>query len=347
VNIFGIPFSFLPHEGDGGSEGKTQKNKIQIEVLPDQAEYEISWPNIIHIDRELNPRLHVDISKITPLTLDAANTRISADLAPFLDGVPDLEKCTKIDLEKIESRLRMQEIIFRTTAQIYEAMQSSWKDKGTSYALIGQVFKWVEKYLASDRIRIEPPLFALDTLRVRIMYMLNMNRIVEHLWNFIRLQETERIIPIFDPNKKIRSSGDMPTWWTTKPCIITQKSHISHCVFDSTWEDTEAYRIQNNPHVIAWAKNDHLGFGIMYIFEGVVRTYYPDFLIKLNNGKTLVLETKGQDNAMVKEKRRALAEWVEAVNALKDYGQWCSDISFNTADVDGIIGKHLSLSAET
>jgi type III restriction enzyme len=28
------------------------------------------------------------------------------------------------------------------------------------------------------------------------------------------------------------------------------------------------------------------------------------------------------------------------VNSLKEYGQWCNDISFNVADVDGIIEKH-------
>jgi type III restriction enzyme len=52
-----------------------------------------------------------------------------------------------------------------------------------------------------------------------------------------------------------------------------------------------------------------------------------------------VLETKGQDSPEVHEKRRALEEWVEAVNSLKEYGEWCSVISFNIADVDGIIEK--------
>jgi type III restriction enzyme len=39
-------------------------------------------------------------------------------------------------------------------------------------------------------------------------------------------------------------------------------------------------------------------------------------------------------------KRAALAEWVQCVNALKEYGEWASDISYNVADVDGIIAKH-------
>jgi type III restriction enzyme len=198
----------------------------------------------------------------------------------------------------------------------------------------------VEKYLASNKIRIEPPLFSMDALKVRIMYMLNMSRIVEHLWKFITCEETEVLIPLFDQNRKVRSTGDMPSWWTSKPNAPAKKSHISHCVFDSAWEDAEAYRIENNPHVKAWAKNDHLGFGILYTWAGITHTYYPDFLVKLDAGETLILETKGRDGPQVQEKRRALAEWVEAVNALGEYGQWRCAISFNVADVDGIIAGY-------
>ncbi|MDR2435534.1 MAG: hypothetical protein LBD47_13350 [Treponema sp.] len=205
---------------------------------------------------------------------------------------------------------------------------------------VGRPGKRGERYLESDRIRIDPPLFAMDKLRVRIMLMLNMSRIVEHLWNFIRLRETEQIVPVFDPNSKIRSTGHMPAWWTSKHREPTVKSHITHCVHDSAWEAAEAYKIEKNPHVTAWAKNDHLGFGILYTFEGVPHYYYPDFLIKLDNEKILVLETKGQDNSLVQKKRRAIAEWVEAVNSLKEYGQWHCDISFNVADIDGIIEKY-------
>ena len=132
---FGIPFSFLPHEGEGGGGG-TPRPKYAVHVNHDNARYEISWPNIIRIDHELNPRLHVDILKIEPLTLDASKTRISAEVAPFLDGKPDLTKCTQIDLEKIEKHLRMQEIIFQTAARLYEAMESSWKEKGSNPAQV-------------------------------------------------------------------------------------------------------------------------------------------------------------------------------------------------------------------
>ena len=39
-------------------------------------------------------------------------------------------------------------------------------------------------------------------------------------------------------------------------------------------------------------------------------------------------------------KRKALAEWISAVNGLGECGVWCNDVSYNVADLDGIIAKH-------
>lgn len=341
VNIFGIPFSFLPHESDEAGKPRTTPPKTQVEALKERAEYEISWPNIIRIDREFKPKLSIDLNRIDTLELEASETRLKADMAPIINGKTDLTLCTQIDLEKLDAELRMQSIIFKVAGQVYESMQASWQNAGTKYSLLGQVIRVVEEYLQSDIIVINPPLFNTDPLRKRIMYMVNMNKIVQHLWSFIKLDQTERIIPIFDSSKKVRSTADMPTWFTSKPCCITSHSQISHCVYDSAWEATESYKLENNPHVVSWVKNDHLGFEIVYVFDGVVRKYTPDFLVKLDNGKTIVLETKGQETRRDKEKRKALAEWVEAVNNWEDFGVWCNDVSYNVADVDGIIAKHL------
>ncbi len=345
VNIFGIPFTFLPHEAGDTGAPKPPVPKTQIEALPEKAQYRIKWPNIIRIDRQFKPALTVDIGKIDLLTLDAAQTRLRADLAPVVDGQTDLLKCTEIDLQKLEKELRMQRIIFETAGQVYDLMKSSWQNEATKYALLGQVIRLVEKYLTSGRIQIIPPLFNLNPLRQRIILMMNMNRIVQHLWSFLKLEQTEKLVPLFDPNKKVRSTADMQTWFTSKPCYITQHSHISHVVFDSAWEATESYVLEKNPAVATWVKNDHIGFEVVYVFDGVVRKYYPDFLVKLTNGKMLVLETKGQVNRQSEEKRRALQEWVEAVNGLGEYGEWCADTSYSVADVDGIIEKWMRAQA--
>lgn len=341
VNIFGIPFSFLPHESDEQGTPPVTPPKTQIEVLRERAKYEISWPNIIRLDHVFKPKLSVDLNKIDTLELDAADTRLRADLSPIIDGKPDLTKWAEIDLQKLNAGIRMQRIIFEASGQVYEQMKSSWQRESTKYALLGQIIRLVEKYLKSGAVIINPPLFNTDPIRQRIIYMMNMNKIVQHLWSFIKMEQTQQIMPVFDPNKRICSTGDMPTWFTSKPCFITQHSHISHCVFDSAWESTESYVIEKSPHVAAWAKNDHLGFEITYVYDGVVRKYFPDFLIRLNNGKILVLETKGQETQRDKKKRMALAEWISAINGLAEYGEWCNDVSYNVADVDGIIQRYI------
>jgi len=339
VNIFGIPFSFLPHESDDSPVPKPSQPKTQIEPLKEKIQYAISFPNIIRIDHVFKPVLSVNIDKIDTLELEASDTRLRADLAPVVDGKTDLAKCTEIDLEKLEKDLRMQRIIFDTANEVYGLTKSAWQSGGTKFALIGQVIRLVEQYIASDTIKINPPLFKTEPLRRRILLMMNMNRIVQHLWNFIKLEQTERLEPVFDAGKRVRSTGDMATWYTSKPCWITKHSHISHCVFDSMWEATESYRLENNPNVEAWVKNDHLGFEIVYVFDGVVRKYFPDFLVRLVGGNMLVLETKGQEKRQDIAKRDALKEWVKAVNEYGEFGQWCSDVSYNVADVDGIIQK--------
>ena len=125
----------------------------------------------------------------------------------------------------------------------------------------------------------------------------------------------------------------MRTWYTGKPCEHTKKSHINVCVYDSTWEATDAFELDDSPHVAAWAKNDHLGFEMLYIYRGVVRKYRPDFLIRLTTGDMLILETKGQDTDQDQVKRKYLDEWVEAVNTQGGFGRWRWDVAKQPGDV--------------
>jgi type III restriction enzyme len=89
--------------------------------------------------------------------------------------------------------------------------------------------------------------------------------------------------------------------------------------------------------VTAWVKNDHLGFEIIYKFQGVVRKYRPDFLIKLKTGDYLVLETKGQDSRQDKTKRSFLDEWIKAVNQQSGFGKWSWAVSYNPSDIPDIL----------
>ncbi len=198
--------------------------------------------------------------------------------------------------------------MFETAVNIFDLTKDSWQGKGTKHYLLAQIIRLTEAFLASDRIRILPQVDAENEVKRRILLMLNMGKIVQHLWGYIKHENTVKLVPVFDRDKPIRSTGDMPIWYTGKPCEVTKKSHISHCVYDSAWEAAEAFQIEGNDNVQAWAKNDHLGFEITYLHEGVAHKYRPDFFIRFVNGISLILEVKGQDSPKEKSKRAALAE---------------------------------------
>jgi type III restriction enzyme len=337
VNIFGVPFTFLPHEGGDGPPPPPLPPPMRIEPVPGKKEFEIFWPNIIRIDHEYRPTLSLDIAKVKPFALDANDTATRAEMASVLEGKPDLSKLAEIDLEELGRKFRMQKIIFEAARDVFDLMKPTWK--GSKEYLLAQVIGLVESYISSGKIAISPPLFNQDDLRRRIFLTLNMNKLVQHIWEAIRFENTLCLVPVFDSDRPIRSTGDMRTWFTRKPGEPTRRSHINLCVFDSTWEASEMFELDRNKNVAAWAKNDHLGFEVLYVFQGIVKKFRPDFLIRLANGTMLVLEVKGQDSQENRTKREFLDEWTKAVNAHGGFGCWDWAVSRDPKDIGGILAK--------
>ena len=338
VNIFGVPFTFLPHESVDGPPPPPPTPKTKIEPVVQKQEYEITWPNIVRIDHVYTPTLTLDMAKVKPLKLDAYNTRTLADMAPIIAGKPDVTRIAEITLKDLAKRYRMQKIIFEVARDIYDQMKpAEWK--GNKEFLLAQIIGIVQRFIQSNKIDIFPPIFFQHEDKKRILITLNMNKLVQHIWEHILFENTESLTPVFDTDKPIKSTGDMRTWYTGKPCELTGRSHINFCVYDSTWEASEMFELDRNPLVKAWVKNDHLGFEVMYIFDGQVKKYRPDFLIRLSNGEMLILEVKGMDTHQDKTKRRFLDEWVKAVNAQGGFGKWQWAVSRHPKDVVDLVEK--------
>lgn len=337
VNIFGVPFSFMPQKFVKGAQPPLpQVNKTEVKPVEGKTEFEIQWPNVIRIDRIFHPQLRVNWDEVQTMDLDASETREIAELAPFVDGKPNVEQIEQINLENLAREYRLQRIIFETAVELYEEMQSKWKaDKGL---LVGQLVGLVEEFLRSNRIHITPALFQQSELRRRLVFLHNMTAIVQHMKQAIFLENTESAAPVFDPERPIGATGDMRPWFTGKPCEHAQRSHINFCVYDSTWEAAESFQIENSPNVRAWVKNDHLGFEILYIFGGIVRKYRPDFLIRMASGEMLILEVKGQESEQDRAKHAAAKEWVKAVTAHGGFGRWRFAVSYSSADLADLLG---------
>jgi type III restriction enzyme len=339
VNVFGVPLSIFQDVGEGGETPPPPKPSTQIEVAPGRNTLEIRWPNVLRIESVIKPVLTVDWNKIAPLTLDPMQTPISADLAPALTGQTDLTKVSQIDLEKAVEEFRLQNLIFRAARKLY--LQTSDSFSGDKQYLAVQLIGLVEQFLTADLLDI-PSLYHQDPLRRRILVALNIDKVAGHVYRYVELENRERLEACFDKEQPIGSTSYMRTWYTTKPCEPTKRSQISHVVYDSVWEKVVADLCDGEqmPQVLAWAKNDHLDFKIRYLWRGSSRNFVPDYLIRLRNGKTLVLEVKGQDSEQNKTKRDAMSRWIEAVNQQGGFGQWCFEVVFEPSRIRDAILKN-------
>jgi type III restriction enzyme len=127
VNIFGIPFTFLPHEGGEGTPPPPPSHRTQIEPVIEKRKFEITWPNVIRIDHVYTPVLQLDLGDVPVLEINAYETATLAQLAPVIEGKPDVRRIKEIDLEELGRKFRMQKIIFETARDVYDQIKPAWK----------------------------------------------------------------------------------------------------------------------------------------------------------------------------------------------------------------------------
>ena len=326
VNIFGIPFSFIPQEESEGGNPRPASPKLPIFPDPEKEKYKITWPDVERIDFDLKSQLTVDFDKIEPLKIK--DIRKIADLAPEINGQPNYEKIKTIDMEKLikEKGVRMQRLIFTTSANVYDQINSDWKKVVNKNFVFLQLFHIVERFLHSGKFQIEPKSFSEDETKRKIAIMMGMEQIVRKLFSLITHQNSEKLVPIYR-NPKYRSTKDAVRWGTGKKTGIFKKTHINRCVVDSSWELAHARELDRNRHVEAWVKNDHLGFEIKYVYNGALYNYVPDFIARLSDKSHLILEVKGVKKTKDESKWDYMKTWVEAINQDEENGVWRFDVS--------------------
>ncbi len=338
VNVFGVPFTFLPHEENENGPPPPPKPKTRIGPVAEKTEHKIVWPNILRIDNTYKPVLTLDVDKIELLEIGTDELLTEADLQAIIDGSPHPVDETTIGVRQIEKETRLQTIIFQVASLIYGSKPlMEWK--GSRENFLAQLVGLVEKFVLSDKIKIKPSSASLDETRKKIVLILAMNKVVQHLWSAIRSENAEKFVPVFDPEQPVRSTADVSPWYTSKRCNWAKKSHISHCVCDSAWEDHAARFMDHSALVNSFVKNDYRGFSIYYMYNGVVRKYYPDFIIRLNNGEHLILEIKGRDNQQSRAKKEFLDRWIQAVNGQGGFGTWYSAVCLDPGDVEQKISE--------
>ena len=233
VVVFGVPFTFLPHQGDAGTPPPPEIPTTIIEPDPEKIEHEISWPNIERIDYDFTPKLSVDWDKLEPLELRSDNTITVVDTAPVIEGKPHVGLLSLIDLRELNAKIRFQTIVFKATKRVYEGLKQNWK--GNKDFLLMQIIKLVGEFIDSGKINVvDVPKD--DELRIKATIMFSMQKITGHVCKGI-IGDNAKSRKIFLNTKKPRkSTGDMRPWSTKKPVTHNKKSHTNLGVFDFGWE---------------------------------------------------------------------------------------------------------------
>ena len=149
VNIFGVPFTFLPHEGGIGDSPPPPPPTSWIE--PDDAKYihEISWPNIDRIDIDYSPTFEIDWSRVGELKLRSDKISTAVGMAEVIEGKPHIGEMSEIDLYTLNKKIRLQTIVFHASKEVYNIMKKLWK--GNKEILLMQIVNITEEFIRQDK----------------------------------------------------------------------------------------------------------------------------------------------------------------------------------------------------
>ena len=112
--------------------------------------------------------------------------------------------------------------------------------------------------------------------------------------------------------------------------LIPKKSVFNRVIGDSHLELQFASFLENCADVVSYAKNYlAVHFKLDYVnADGNISNYYPDFLVKLDDKSTVIVETKGQEDLDVPLKMARLKQWCEDINRVQ------SDVTYDFVFVD-------------
>jgi type III restriction enzyme len=201
------------------------------------------------------------------------------------------------------------------------------------HQLFPQVFRFVDEYV-SKKVEFH------NCHPCELGLQRYVQRTVERLQDAIEPDEGEGeppLVPVLNRYKPMGTTDEVD-FKTTRPCWSTNRSQINQVVADTkSWEQSATFRLEQSDDVAFYARNDHLGLTIPYEYYDLDHSYEPDFLVRLTNGLTLVLEIKGEEDDRDRAKHEAAKRWVKAVNNWGQLGQWAFEVCRDPDAVDSVL----------
>lgn len=337
VDVYGIPFSVIPFKGRAvKGPAPEDKPKNHVRALPERKAMELRFPVVEGYAFALRKNLiRCDVGALDPLVIEPNREPTATFVRPtvgYQEGSPATHRApfqfVQQDRKEYYAHTHIQTIEFEIARRIVDQLTvgaSAATDVRrrvlrfqSRHQLFPQVFRYVDEYVQRkvDFNGAHPCELGLAKY---------VERMVERLRDGIVPDESEGeppLMPILNRYKPIGTTADVD-FKTTRPCHATSKSHIDQVVMDNlTWEASASFRLESGGSVAFYGRNDHLGLLIPYEYMNIDHSYEPDFLVRLANGTTVVLEIKGFEDDQDKAKHTAAKRWITAVNNWGELGKW-------------------------
>ena len=348
AEVYGVPFSFIPCAGSGG-DPKPGPTPTRVRALEGRLDREITFPRLVGYRYDLpEARLEVKFTPESRLVLSAADLPMKTENAPIIG------ERTVHDLAELKKR-RPAEIAFllaKLTLEKYFRQDGTQETAQTKkHQFDAEVQSWrFPRLLEITRQWLRECVKCKDNTFPQLLLLLQFaHDAADRIYKAI-VQSTpgeKALKPILRPYDPIGSTQHVD-FDTIKPTYATRadRCHISHVVADTdSWEQKLAQTLEDMPEVFAYVKNQNLGFTIPYTLNGEEHNYYPDFIVRIDDGQTsspsprdkgagqgrgapdnllnLVLECTGEKKKD-KEAKVATAKtlWIPAVNNHGEFGRW-------------------------
>jgi type III restriction enzyme len=318
AEVYGVPFSFLKADG-GLTPPQPPKVIHRVHALPDRDKYEVTFPRVEGYRYELDEtKLAVHFTEGSRTIIENEPTEV------ILGGVIGEE--TKEMLQKIKDR-REGEVVMRLVQGLVKRYYTD-ADGSEKYWLTPQLMRIAEEYvkhhvLLKDRMVI-------GYLSVGEYFSGALTKIQQAIVSEnVANKENKKILPILAAYDETGSTRYVD-FLTTKPIQETAKSHVNYVVADTEeWEQGVAKRLEQMPEVLAYVKNQNLGFGVPYEHQGVAHHYVPDFIANIEAlDKSiihLIIEVTGKkDDKKIMKVKTVTEFWVPAVNNAGRFGRWAA-----------------------
>jgi type III restriction enzyme len=322
ADVLGIPFDFNAEPVIAPPQKPRETVRVHA-VRPERDALEIRFPRV------QGYRVELPEEKLTA-TFDDDSTLV---LTPDLIGATQTLQSGIIG-EQVNLTLshtadvRASQVIYELTSYL---VMNKWRDPGEAprLHLFGQLKRVVKQWLDEGRLVCKG-----GTYPAQLMYTALADLACERITTGIvrdQLAKDRPVQAVLDPYNPVGSTRQVSFTttrterWETAP----ERCHVDWVVLDSDWEAEFCRVAERHPRVRAYVKNHNLGLEVPYRYQAQMRTYRPDFIVRVDDGHSdgdllnLVVEIKGYRGEDAKEKKNTMQTyWIPGVNRLGQYGRW-------------------------